>query len=90
MSVPTRSCASAVEAPTWGVATTRGMLGEAPVHGRLLGVDVEGGAGHAAALERREQRLVVDQLAARGVHDAHAGLHLGEGLLAEQVPGLAA
>jgi hypothetical protein len=49
-------------------------------------VHVETGPGHAAALERREQRCVVDQLAARSVHDAHPRLDAGERLLADQVP----
>ena len=48
------------------------------VLGRLLDEDVEGGAGDMAGIERRAQRLLVDQAAARAVDDAHALLGLGE------------
>ena len=61
------------------------MLGQALVDGRLLGVDVERGAGHPPALERRQQGLVVDELAARRVDDANAGLDLRERLLSDEV-----
>ncbi len=38
--------------------------------------DVDRGGSDLAGVERVDQRVVVDQLAARGVHDPHAVLHL--------------
>ncbi len=34
---------------------------------RLVRIDVQPGTGEVAALERRDQRFLIDQLAARGV-----------------------
>ena len=45
---------------------------------RLLGEDVDRGAGDLARGERLEQRRVVDQLATGGVDDPGAVLHAGE------------
>ena len=42
---------------------------------RLGREDVDRGARHLARLERLDERRLVDELAARGVHDAHAVLH---------------
>jgi hypothetical protein len=61
------------------------VSGQPPVDRRLLGVHVEAGSRHLPALEGLEQRLVVDQLAARGVHDADALLGLGQQVLADEV-----
>ena len=41
----------------------------------LVDEDVERGAGDLARTERREQSVLVEQRAARGVHDPHAGTH---------------
>ena len=45
---------------------------------RLLDEDVDAGAGHPALGERVGQRLLVDQPAAGGVDDPHAGLDGGQ------------
>ena len=45
---------------------------------RLAREDVERGAGDLARPERLEQRVLVDELAARGVDDPHAVAHRGE------------
>ena len=55
---------------------------------RLLGEHVEGRAGDLAGIERRAQRRLVDQAAARAIDDAHALLHLGERRGVDDVPGL--
>ena len=52
---------------------------------RLLGEDVEGGAGDAAFLQRFGQRRLVDQAAAGAVDDAHRRLELGDVLLRQDV-----
>ena len=68
---PARSCASAVEAARCGVTTTFGELEQRP--GVRLGAeDVERGAGDLAAAERLDERVLVEELAARGVHDPDA------------------
>ena len=46
---------------------------------------VQTGSTHLPAFQRSQQSVAVDQLAAGGVHDGHAGLHLGKGLGVEQV-----
>ncbi len=51
---------------------------------RLLLEDVERRAADLPRFERLEQRGLVDDAAARGVHDPHAGLHLREARGAEQ------
>ncbi len=43
---------------------------------RLLGEDVERGARDLAASDRVRERRLVDDAAARAVHDPHALLHL--------------
>ena len=45
---------------------------------RLLREDVERGARDLAGLERSDERILVDELAARGVDRAHAVAHLRE------------
>jgi hypothetical protein len=44
----------------------------------LAGEDVERGAGDLARLQRREQRVLVDELAPRRVDDADAVAHRAE------------
>ncbi len=58
------------------------------VRAGLLRVDVEAGTGDPALLQRRVQRLLVDDPAARGVDDAHARLDLAQRLVADQTEGL--
>ena len=55
---------------------------------RLDREHVEGGAGDMAGIERRPQRRLVDQPAARAIDDAHAAAHFLERLLVDDVPGL--
>ncbi len=55
---------------------------------RLLGEDVERGAGDLARVERGAERLEVDQLTARAVDDANAVLHAGERRGVDPVDGL--
>ena len=55
---------------------------------RLLGEHVEGRARDVAGIERRAQRRLVDQPAARAVDDAHALLHRRERLAVDDVLGL--
>ncbi len=55
---------------------------------RLLPEHVERRAGDLARVDRLAQRVLHQQLAARDVHDAHAVLHLREGLGVEPVLGL--
>ena len=70
--MPAFSCASSVEAPRCGVTTTLSSSNSGRVGARLLGEDVEAGAGDPALLERGVQRVLVDDAAAGGVDDAHA------------------
>ena len=46
--------------------------------GRLGDEDVDAGAGDLAGLDRRGERLLVDQAAAGAIDDADAVLHLGD------------
>ncbi len=79
ISMPTLSCASAVEAPRCGVSTTFGRSRNGKSGGRrLLLVNVQRGAAHLAALQRLEQRRFVHQPAARAIDDAHALLRFRE------------
>ena len=55
------------------------------VLGRLDREDIEGCARDVAAFDRRFQRLLVDQAAARRIDDAHALLRLGQRLGIENV-----
>ena len=71
---PALSCASFVLAPRCGVTTTVGRLEERRVRRRLVGEDVERGAADAAVADRLGERLLVDDPAAGGVHDAYPGL----------------
>ena len=79
---PARSCASSVEAARCGVTTMFGAC-EQRARVRLLREDVDRGAGEPARLERLDQRLLVDELAAGGVDQARAVLHLRERLGAD-------
>ena len=74
----TFSCASIVEAPRCGVATTCGMPNSTQSLRRLLLEDVERGARHLPRLDRRLQVGLDHQRAAGAVDDAHAALHLRE------------
>ena len=56
--------------------------------GRLGREDVERRAAHAPALQRLEQRRLVDDAAARGVHHQHPRAHLREGGAAEHAGGV--
>ncbi len=58
------------------------------VGARLLDEDVEAGGGDAAVLEGLGERGLVDQAAAGGVDDPHAGLDLVQGVLADDPHGL--
>lgn len=60
--------------------------------GHLVGrtADIERGAGQPVAPEGREQRALVHQVAARGVHEEGAGFHRREGPGVHQVLGLLA
>mmetsp|Transcript_5703 Transcript_5703/g.17489 ORF Transcript_5703/g.17489 Transcript_5703/m.17489 type:complete len:461 (+) Transcript_5703:1059-2441(+) len=53
--------------------------------GRLALVDVQRGGSHTAAVQRLEQVVLVDDATASTVHDAHALLALGKGLLVQQM-----
>ena len=72
---PARSCASSVEAARCGVTTRFGASSSGPEYGSLR-EDVDRRAGDLARLERLDQRRLVDELAARGVDDPRAVLHL--------------
>ncbi len=54
------------------------QIAQRTVPERLLGEDVEGGSRHFAGGDRLRQRVLVDDVASGGVHDAHSVLHLGE------------
>jgi hypothetical protein len=56
--------------------------------GRLGREHVDAGAGDPALLERQGERVLVDDATARGVDDAHLGLHLAQRLLADEADGL--
>ena len=58
------------------------------VRAGLLRVHVEAGAGDPALLERRVQRLLVDDPAARGVDDPDRRLDLVQRLVADETEGL--
>jgi hypothetical protein len=53
-----------------------------------MGVYVEAGGGDASVFERGQERLFVDELAARRHDDAQAALGPGQRLLADEVPAL--
>ena len=76
VTTPARSCASAVEAPRWGVTTTssRSRIGW-PLNGSS-GKTSRAAPGDLARLEALHQGVEVDQLAARAVHDPNAVAHL--------------
>ena len=71
-----------------GVATTCGRPDERLVGRRLDHEHVEARTGDMAPLDGIGERRLVDQLTARSVDDAHAGLAGGEPRRIEQVPGL--
>ena len=81
---PAFSWASSVEAPRCGVTTTDSCSNSGLSVRRLLGEDVDAGAGDPALGERLGERLLVDDPAAGGVDDAHGRLDLGQRLLADQ------
>ena len=62
--------------------------GQRLIRRRLLLEHVEAGAGDVAGLDGIGERRFVDQLAARRVDDAHAGLAGGKPRRIEEVPGL--
>ena len=86
---PTISCASSVEPPMCGVASTASEPNSGQPGG---GGSVENTSNAAPATlpecERLLERGFVHQFAARAVHDAHAGLHAGEGFTREHPLGL--
>ena len=63
-------------------------LEERRLGGRLLGEDVETGAGHPTVADRVGQGQLVDDAAARRVDDPHGRLDLLERLLADEADGL--
>ena len=81
---PAFSWASSVEAPRCGVTTTDSWREQRAVGARLLGEDVDAGAGDPALGDGVGEGLLVDDAAAGGVDDAHGRLDLGERLLADQ------
>src|SRR4029450_10889795 len=94
MSVPTRSCASFVDAPRCGSASTLGCLASCQSLGGSCAWTssaapatrpLSSAASSASSSISAQRRLVLDTLAARGVHDPHAGLDLGERVLPDQV-----
>ena len=58
------------------------------LRGGFLREHVERGAGHALVLEGLDQRVLVEDPAAGGVHDAHAVLHQGQLALPDEPLGL--
>ena len=88
MITPARSCASAVEPARCGVTTTCVEARAAvPEYGSVR-EDVERGARDLARADRVDERVLVDQPAARGVDDAHAVPHPRERRGVEQPPRL--
>ena len=65
-----------------------GIAEQRVVGDRLAGEHVERGAGDLAGVQRRLERVVVDELAARAVDDAHAVAALGQRLGVEPALGL--
>ena len=55
-----------------------GMAEQHVLGGGLLDKHVKSGARDMLGIQRVEQRLLVDQAAARAVDDAHALFHLGD------------
>ena len=65
------------------------LVAEQDIRGRRLFLEhVERGAGDMSGVERRLQRLLVDQPAAGAIDDARALLHLGDGFRGKDVLGL--
>ncbi len=64
------------------------MMEQRQVPRRFLGEDVERCAGQATLVERLVQRLLVDQSAACGAHQAGAGFHAGNRRPAKDAAGL--
>ena len=71
---------SSVAEPMCGSSVTFGSASSAARHLRLVGVDVEPGAGDPALAQRRDQRRLVDHVAAGGVDEIGGRLHRGEQL----------
>ena len=65
-----------------------GMAEQHVLGGRLLDEHVESGARNLLGIQCIDQRLLVDEAAARAVDDAHAFLGLGQVLAAEDIPRL--
>ena len=65
-----------------------GMAEQDVLGRRLLDEDVESGAGDVLGIQRIDQRLLVDQTAARTIDDAHALLGLGQSRRVDDVLGL--
>jgi hypothetical protein len=65
-----------------------GKFEQRAVGARLGGEDVEAGGADVAGVDRVGEGLLVDQPAAGGVDDDHAGLGLGQRVLADQSGGL--
>ncbi len=86
--MPAFSCASSVEAPRCGVATTFSSSKSGRVGARLGGEDVEPGGGDATLLERGVQSGLVDDAAAGGVDEHQRRLDLVQLLGADQAGGL--
>ena len=86
--VPALSWASRVDAPRWGVTTTPGS----PNRGESVVGSTANTSSAAPAevpvFERLREGLLVDDAAARGVHEPRAGLHHPELFRAEQALGL--
>ena len=77
---------SGVEVAECGVRISRSHLQERIVGlGRLVDLHVEAGAHDAAAVQRVEQRRLVDDAAARAVDEVGGGLHEGQLARADQV-----
>ena len=82
------SCASTVDAPRCGVTTTLSCANSGMSAVGSIGEDVERRAPDVPALERLGERVLVDDAAARGVHEPRARLHQRQLVLADQPLGL--
>ena len=88
VSTPTSSCASPVDAAMCGVATTLGSSASVQSVGGSCSNTSMRRAADLPRLERRHERLLVDELTARGVDDPDALLAAREPLGVEDVPRL--
>ena len=79
----TAACASSVDAPRCGVQTTLSSLKQRVIGGRRLLLEhVERRAAEVARRERLRERALVDDPAARAVHEERALLHLARAVCA--------